>query len=407
MELLAAIDAFDNGKPFRDALDADLHESWQVFRYYAGWADKICGKTIETGPGKLCYTLQEPLGVCAQIIPWNFPFMMLAWKVAPAIACGNAVIVKSAEQTPLSALYFGKLVQEAGAPPGLINILSGYGKEAGAALAEHMDVDKVAFTGSTATGRTIMRAAASNLKNITLECGGKSPSVVFADANLEQAVKWTHSGGLFNQGEVCTATTRIYVEESIHDQFVEEFIKYTKSTSTVGHPFDEATFQGPQVSQAQYEKVLDFIDIGKQEGAKVEMGGGAFKKTTEGGGGGYFIEPTVFSNISPTMRISREEIFGPVICISKFHSTSEAIALANDSSYGLAAAIFTENLRKGHAVAAKIQAGMVWLNSSGDSHWGIPFGGYKMSGIGRELGSYALDAYTQTKAVHVNLGVDL
>lgn len=254
--------------------------------------------------------------------------MMLAWKVAPAIACGNAVVVKSAEQTPLSALYFGKLVQEAGAPPGLINILSGYGKEAGAALAEHLDVDKVAFTGSTATGRTIMKAASANLKNITLECGGKSPSIVFADANLEQAVKWTHSGGisslslsfslfqyhdqqatdispplfglvgLFNQGEVCTATTRIYVEESIHDQFVEEFIKYTKSTSTVGHPFDEATFQGPQVSQAQYEKVLDFIEVGKQEGAKVEMGGGAFK-AKEGGGGGYFIEPTVFSNVSP------------------------------------------------------------------------------------------------------------
>lgn len=252
--------------------------------------------------------------------------MMLAWKVAPAIACGNAVVVKSAEQTPLSALYFGKLVQEAGAPPGLINILSGYGKEAGAALAEHLDVDKVAFTGSTATGRTIMKAASANLKNITLECGGKSPSIVFADANLEQAVKWTHSGGisflfflllffqyheqeetdtsppllglvgLFNQGEVCTATTRIYVEESIHDQFVEEFIKYTKSTSTVGHPFDEATFQGPQVSQAQYEKVLDFIEVGKQEGAKVEMGGGAFK--AKEGGGGYFIEPTVFSNVS-------------------------------------------------------------------------------------------------------------
>lgn len=262
--------------------------------------------------------------------------MMLAWKVAPAIACGNAVVVKSAEQTPLSALYFGKLVQEAGAPPGLINILSGYGKEAGAALAEHLDVDKVAFTGSTATGRTIMKAASANLKNITLECGGKSPSIVFADANLEQAVKWTHSGGisslfflfllfqyheqeetdispppplfglvgLFNQGEVCTATTRIYVEESIHDQFVEEFIKYTKSTSTVGHPFDEATFQGPQVSQAQYEKVLDFIEVGKQEGAKVEMGGGAFKAGKEGGGGGYFIEPTVFSNVSSLSPLS-------------------------------------------------------------------------------------------------------
>lgn len=400
-ELLAAIDAFDNGKPYGDALGVDLEESYNVFRYYAGWADKIFGRTIETSPEKLAYTLQEPLGVCAQIIPWNFPFMMLAWKVAPAIACGNAVVVKSAEQTPLSALYFGKIVQEAGVPAGLINLISGIGKEAGAALAGHLDVDKVAFTGSTATGRNIMKAAASNLKNITLECGGKSPLLVFADANLEQAVKWSHVGGMFNQGEVCTATTRIYVEDSIYDEFVKTFVAETKSTSKVGAPFSEGTFQGPQVSRAQFERVLNYIDIGKKEGAKLETGG------SKQDGDGYYVEPTVFTNVSEDMQIVKEEIFGPVIVIGRFSDEADAIKKANNTSYGLAAAVFTENIRRGHRIAARLAAGMVWINSSGDSHYGIPFGGYKSSGIGRELGPYALDAYTQTKAVHVNLGVDL
>ncbi|KAF2487183.1 aldehyde dehydrogenase domain-containing protein [Neohortaea acidophila] len=400
-ELLAAIDAFDNGKPYGDALAVDLDEAINVFRYYAGWADKIFGKTIETSPEKLAYILQEPLGVCAQIIPWNFPMMILAWKVAPAIACGNSVIVKPAEQTPLSALYFGKLVQEAEAPAGLINILPGHGGEAGAALAGHLDVDKVSFTGSTATGRNIMRAASSNLKNVTLECGGKSPLIVFADANLEQAVKWSHVGGLFNQGEVCTSTSRIYVEDSIYDKFVELFVKEVKAASKVGAPFDDGTFQGPQVSRAQFDKVMKYIDIGKQEGAKVEMGGSKVE------GDGYFIQPTIFTNVEEGMKIMTEEIFGPVVAIGRFTDEKDAIRKANNSSYGLAAAVFTENMRKGHKVAAKLAAGMVWINSSGDSHFGIPFGGYKSSGIGKDLGPYALDSYTQAKAVHVNLGVDL
>ncbi|KAL7934737.1 aldehyde dehydrogenase domain-containing protein [Trichoderma chlorosporum] len=398
MKLLASIDAFDNGKSFSDAYGGDLLESYNVFRYYAGAADKISGKTIETSPKKLAYVLQEPLGVCGQIIPWNYPFMMLAWKVAPALACGNTIVLKPAEQTPLSALYFGKLIVEAGFPPGVVNIIPGLGYISGKALASHMDVDKIAFTGSTATGRSIMKSAASNLKNITLECGGKSPSIVFEDADLEQAVKWCHSGIMDNMGQVCTSTSRIYVQDSIYDKFLAKFTERTKEAATkIGDPFHEDTYQGPQVSKAQFEKVLGYIDEGKKSGARVLHGG------AKHGDKGYFIQPTVFADTTEDMKIVKEEIFGPVVAISKFSTEAEVIAKANDTSYGLAAAVFTQKVAKAHKVARKIQAGMVFINSSGDSHFGIPFGGYKSSGIGRELGQYALDAYTQSKAVHVNL----
>ncbi|VUC36379.1 unnamed protein product, partial [Clonostachys rosea] len=396
-ELIAAIDAFDNGKPYEMALGGDLDESYNVFRYYAGAADKINGTTIETSPAKLAYVLQEPLGVCGQIIPWNFPFMMLAWKVAPALACGNTVVLKPAEQTPLSALYFGKLIVEAGLPAGVVNIVPGLGPETGSAIASHTDIDKVAFTGSTATGRSIMRDAATNLKNITLECGGKSPSIVFADAHIPSAAQWCHFGIMDNKGEVCTSTSRIYVHESIYEEFLKEFVRITKEYAKLGSPFEKATWQGPQVSKAQYERVLSYIEEGKKGGARVLHGGNA------PGSKGYFIEPTVFADTTEDMKIVKEEIFGPVVAISKFSSDKEAIAKANDTSYGLAAALFTENVTRAHVVARKLQAGMVWINSSGDSHFGIPFGGYKSSGIGRELGRYALDAYTQAKAVHVNL----
>ncbi|KAL3472828.1 aldehyde dehydrogenase domain-containing protein [Aspergillus californicus] len=401
MEIIAAIDAYDNGKPFSAALSADLDESFNVFKYYAGWADKISGKTIETSPAKLAYVLQEPLGVCGQIIPWNFPFMMLAWKVAPALACGNVVVLKPAEQTPLSAMYFGKLVVEAGLPAGVVNIIPGLGYIAGRALAEHMGVDKIAFTGSTATGRAVMRAAAANLKNITLECGGKSPSIVFEDADLEQAVKWCHAGIMENQGQVCTSTSRVYVHEKIYDAFIARFIEVTKKNAKLGDPFADDIYQGPQVSKAQYDKILTYIERGKEEGATLLHGG--VRHSSQG----YFIEPTVFSNTTASMTIMREEIFGPVAAIAPFSREEEVIAWANDSSYGLAAAVFTEKTSRAHIVAGKIQAGMVWINSSGDSHYGIPFGGYKSSGIGRELGEYAIHAYTQSKAVHVNLGVRL
>ncbi|RFU76014.1 aldehyde dehydrogenase nad+ [Trichoderma arundinaceum] len=401
-KLLASIDSFDNGKSFSDAYGGDLLESYNVFRYYAGAADKITGRTIETSPKKLAYVLQEPLGVCGQIIPWNYPFMMLAWKVAPALACGNTIVLKPAEQTPLSALYFGKLIVEAGFPPGVVNIIPGLGYVSGKALASHMDVDKIAFTGSTATGRSIMKSAASNLKNITLECGGKSPSIVFGDADLDQAVKWCHGGIMDNMGQVCTSTSRIYVQDTIYDEFLEKFTQRTKEAAKkIGDPFHEDTYQGPQVSKAQFEKVLGYIDDGKKSGARVLHGG------AKHGDKGYFIQPTVFADTTEDMKIVKEEIFGPVVAISKFSTEAEVIAKANDTSYGLAAAVFTEKVARAHKVARKIQAGMVFINSSGDSHFGIPFGGYKSSGIGRELGQYALDAYTQSKAVHVNLGTEL
>ncbi|KAJ3464535.1 hypothetical protein MRS44_009321 [Fusarium solani] len=357
-KLLASIDAFDNGKTYTAALEGDLDESYNVFRYYAGAADKITGRTIETSPAKLAYVLQEPLGVCGQIIPCR-------------------------------------------PPPGVVNIIPGLGSVAGKALAGHMGVDKIAFTGSTATGRAIMKAAANNLKNITLECGGKSPSIVFEDADLEQAVKWCHVGIMDNMGQVCTSTSRIYVHENIYEDFLKHFVEVTKENQKIGDPFGKDTWQGPQVSRTQYEKILSYIDQGKSSGARLLHGGA---KT---GSKGYYLEPTVFADTTEDMAIVRDEIFGPVVAIAKFRTVDEVVAKANDTSYGLAAALFTEKVARAHTVARRLQAGMVWINSSGDSHFGIPFGGYKSSGIGRELGQYALDAYTQSKAVHVNLGSKL
>ncbi|KAF7563731.1 hypothetical protein G7046_g380 [Stylonectria norvegica] len=396
-KLIASIDALDNGKTYSTALSQDIDASSNVFKYYAGAADKITGQTIETSPAKLAYVLKEPLGVCGQIIPWNYPFMMLAWKVAPALACGNTVILKPAEQTPLSALYFGNLVIEAGFPPGVVNILPGLGSVTGKALAEHLDVDKIAFTGSTATGRAIMKSAATNLKNITLECGGKNPSIVFEDADLEQAVRWCHVGIMGNQGQVCISTSRIYVHEAVYEKFLQRFVEVTKEHHKLGDPFHEDTWQGPQVSKQQYEKVLSYIEDGKKCGARLLHGG------AKHGEKGYFIEPTVFADTTEDMKIVQEEIFGPVVVVSKFGTTQEVLTKANASEFGLAAAVFTENIKLAHRVARKLQSGMVFVNSSGDAHFGVPFGGYKMSDIGRELGQYAMDAYTQSKAVHVNL----
>ncbi|RSL68326.1 hypothetical protein CEP54_002833 [Fusarium duplospermum] len=353
-KLLASIDAFDNGKTYTAALEGDLDESCNVFRYYAGAADKITGRTIETSPAKLAYVLQEPLGVCGQIIPWNFPFMMLAWKVAPALACGNTVVLKPAEQTPLSAIYFGNLVLEAGLPSGVVNIIPGLGSVAGKALAGHMGVDKIAFTGSTATGRAIMKAAANNLKNITLKCGGKSPSIVFEDADLEQAVKWCHVGIMDTWDKFITNPNPLTLELAIPGLHLA--LKDLRSRKYI----------------RRFPQAL----------------------------GGYYLEPTVFADTTEDMAIVRDEIFGPVVAIAKFRTVDEVVAKANDTLYGLVAALFTEKIARAHTVARRLQAGIVWINSSGDSHFGIPFGGYKSSCIGRELGLYALDTYTQSKAVH-------
>ncbi|CAI6336088.1 unnamed protein product [Periconia digitata] len=392
--ILATIDAWDNGKPYQQALDEDIAETISVFRYYAGWADKIYGQTIDVGSAKLAYTRHEPLGVCGQIIPWNFPIMMAAWKLGPALACGNTIVLKPAEQTPLSALYLASLIKEAGFPPGVVNIVNGLGNPVGVALSGHSGVDKVAFTGSTVTGKNIMKAAASNMKNVTLETGGKSPLLIFDDADLDQAVKWSHMGIMGGMGQVCTATSRIYVQDTIYDKYLSLLKDYTLNNTTIGSQFDESVNHGAQISKAQQDKILGYVQSGKDEGARLVTGGNAKE------GKGYFVEPTIFADTTQDMKIVREEVFGPFAVIQSFKSEEDAIEKANDSDYGLGAAVFTKDIVKGHSVAHSIEAGMVWINSSQDSHPGIPFGGCKESGIGMELGAYALQAYTQVKAVH-------
>lgn len=337
------------------------------------------------------------LGVCGQIIPWNFPLLMLSWKIGPALATGNTIVLKSAEQTPLSALVFAQFIKEAGFPPGVVNIISGFGKVAGAAISSHMDIDKVAFTGSTVVGRSIMTAAAkSNLKKVTLELGGKSPNIVFDDMDIDQAVSWVNFGIYFNHGQTCCAGSRVYVQEGIYDKFVQAFKKRAEQNK-VGDPFDKETFQGPQISQVQYDRIMGYIESGKAEGAKLELG--AERHGTKG----FFIQPTIFSNATADMKIMQEEIFGPVCAIAKFSTEEEVIKLANDSEYGLAAAVHTNDLNTAIRVSNALKAGTVWVNSYNLIHQQLPFGGYKQSGIGRELGEAALQNYTQTKSVSIRL----
>lgn len=404
-ETLATIETWDNGKPYGESLNGDVQEVLHTLRYYAGWADKIHGQTIGTTRDKLAYTLRQPIGVVGQIIPWNFPLAMAAWKLGPALACGNTVVLKPAEQTPLSILYLATLVEQAGFPPGVINVLNGRGRVSGTALVQHPGVDKVAFTGSTQTGREIMKMAAGTLKNITLETGGKSPLVVFADADLDQAAKWAHLGIMYNQGQVCTATSRILVHESVYDAFVDLFKHALAATNKVGDPFADDTFQGPQVTHDQYQRILSYIHSGQQEGATLVAGGQPVKNVAHGKG--FYIAPTVFTGVRDHMRIYREEVFGPFVVIASFASEDEALLRANDTAYGLGAALFTRDIARAHRLASEIDAGMVWVNSSNDSDFRVPFGGVKQSGIGRELGEAGLEAYSQTKAVHVNLGARL
>jgi len=397
LDVLAAVESLDNGKAITMA-KGDVGMCAATLRYYAGWADKIEGKVIDTTTDTFNYTKKEPIGVCGQIIPWNFPLLMWAWKIGPAIACGNTVVLKTAEQTPLSALVACKLIKEAGFPPGVINVLSGFGKVAGAAISAHMDIDKVAFTGSTVVGRQIMKAAAgSNLKKVTLELGGKSPNIVFEDADIDNAISWVNFGIFFNHGQCCCAGSRVYVQESIYDKFIQRF-KERAQKNVVGDPFDANTFQGPQVSQLQFDRIMGYIEEGKKEGATVEIGG------QRKGDRGFFIEPTIFSNVTDNMKIMQEEIFGPVCAISKFKNKEEAIKLGNSTTYGLAAAVHTSNLNTAIEVSNALRAGTVWVNTYNTLHHQLPFGGYKESGIGRELGEAALDNYTQVKTVSIRLG---
>ncbi|KAM3545782.1 hypothetical protein ARSEF1564_001246 [Beauveria bassiana] len=396
-DLLAAVESFDNGKSITMA-KGDVGAVVACIRYYAGWSDKIHGKTVDVAPDMHHYVTKEPIGVCGQIIPWNFPLLMLSWKIGPALATGNTIVMKTAEQTPLSALVFAQFVKEAGFPPGVFNLISGFGKTAGAALSAHMDVDKIAFTGSTLVGRTILKAAASsNLKKVTLELGGKSPNIVFNDADIESAISWVNFGIYFNHGQCCCAGTRIFVQEGIYDKFLEAF-KKRAAANTVGDPFDTKTFQGPQVSKLQYDRIMSYIQSGKDEGATVEIGG------ERHGDKGFFIKPTIFSNVRSDMKIMQEEIFGPVCSISKFSTEEEVIKLGNETTYGLAAAVHTKDLNTSIRVSNALKAGTVWVNCYNLLHASIPFGGFKESGIGRELGEAALDNYLQTKSVTVRLG---
>jgi len=393
LEELAALETLDNGKPIADSLGADLPLTLQCYRYYAGWADKNHGLTIPVDGNYFCYTRHEPVGVVGQIIPWNFPLLMQSWKWGPALACGNAVILKPAEQTPLTALRVAQLAQGVGFPDGVINVVPGFGPTAGAALSGHPDVDKIAFTGETTTGKIVMKAAAdSNLKRVSLELGGKSPNVVFADADLDAAVEGAYFGLFFNQGQCCVAGSRLYVEDRVYDEFVHKMTAKAKARR-VGDPFDPTTEQGPQVSQEQMDRILGYIAAGNAEGARRLSGGGRV------GDRGYFVEPTVFADVTDDMKIAREEIFGPVMSILRFKDADEVIARGNKSFYGLAAAVWTKDVKKAIRVSNALKAGTVWVNCYDVFDAAAPFGGFKMSGIGRELGVYALQLYTEVKTV--------
>lgn len=396
-EYLSRLETLDNGKPFKDAYGIDLNLTIKCYRYYAGWSDKIHGKTIPTDGNVFTYTRLEPVGVCAQIIPWNFPLLMQAWKMAPALCCGNTIILKVAEQTPLTALYVAQLIKEAGFPPGVVNVVPGYGPTAGAALTSHPKVDKVAFTGSTEVGQLVKQAAgASNLKRVTLELGGKSPNIVLADADIGHAVETSHFALYFNQGQCCCAGSRTFVHESIYDDFVARSIARARSRR-VSHPEDHDCEQGPQIDQEQFDKIMSLIESGKQQGAKLECGG------TRVGDKGFFIAPAVFTGVTDDMRIAKEEIFGPVMQIFKFKTLDEVIERANDTVYGLAASIFSQNLEDTLTLSHGIRAGTIWVNCYDVLEASNPFGGFKQSGNGRELGEYGLQQYSEVKCVCIKV----
>jgi acyl-CoA reductase-like NAD-dependent aldehyde dehydrogenase len=395
-EELAQLESLDNGKPIRESRHADVPLAIEHFRYYAGWATKVTGQTIPVAGKYFNYTRHEPVGVVGQIIPWNFPLLMAAWKLGAALAMGCTVVLKPAEQTPLSALYLAGLAEEAGFPEGVINVIPGFGETAGAPLVRHPKVDKIAFTGSTEVGKQIMEQASRTLKRVTLELGGKSPNIILPDADMSRAIPGAVSGIMFNQGQVCCAGSRLFVQKKAFDNVVSDLVTYSKKIKQ-GEGLNPETEMGPLVSKEQQDRVVNYIEKGKSEGAELLTGGTYSER-------GYFVEPTVFADVSDDMTIAKEEIFGPVVCAMPFEDLDEVIARANNSEYGLAAGLWTENVKNAHYVASKLKAGTVWVNCYNVFDAASPFGGYKASGIGREMGSYALNNYTEVKSVWINLG---
>jgi aldehyde dehydrogenase (NAD+)/phenylacetaldehyde dehydrogenase len=398
---VAKLETLHNGKPIFESRQIEIPASAECLEYFAGWADKVMGETIPVRGNYLTYTLREPLGVVAAIVPWNFPLLLAVWKVAPALATGNVVILKPASQTPLTALALGEIAIEAGLPPGVLNVITGPGSTVGQAIVDHPGIDKIAFTGDTSTGKGIMRGAAETLKKITLELGGKSPNIVLPDADLDAALRGATTGIFYGKGEVCAAGSRLLVDRSIKDAFMEKLALRTKKM-VAGDPLDPRTRYGALASKKQLDTVTRYVDVAKKEGASLVAGGA---RADIGTGKGYFFQPTVFDNVTPEMTIAREEIFGPVLAAIEFSDIDEAIAKANDSQYGLAAAVWTRDVKKAHYVARKLQAGTVWINTYNVYDTAAPFGGYKASGFGREMSAHAIEHYTQMKSVWVDLNM--
>jgi aldehyde dehydrogenase (NAD+) len=398
-EEFAVLETQNNGKPIFETMAIDLPMTIDCIRFFASAARMLKGDVLNVPSGQFVYTLKEAIGVCGLIVPWNFPMLMASWKFAPALAAGNTVVMKPAEQTPLTLLKFADLVKQAGFPDGVFNVVPGFGETAGAALVDHPDVDKIAFTGETKTGRIIMTSAAKTLKRVSLELGGKAPNIVFEDADLDHAVTSSLFAIYLNQGQACVSGSRLYVQESIYDKFMEKLIEEAKKIR-LGNPLEQSTQIGALNSKEQYDKVLGYIDVAKQEGAKLLLGG----DTPEGDlAKGYFVNPTIFE-ADHTMKIAQEEVFGPVLAVVKFKDLDDAIAKANDSEYGLAAGLWTKDIHKAHMAAKKIKAGTIWINTYNFLFAEAPFGGYKSSGFGRELGMQALDMYTESKSVCVDMG---
>lgn len=400
-EELAAIDSLENGKTFREAISGDINPGIDSFRYYAGWVRRMYGETIPVDGPFLNYTLREPVGVVGAIVPWNYPVCIATWKIAPALACGCSVVLKPSELTPLASLKMAELCAEGGIPEGVLNVITGCGATAGEAMGRHMDIDKISFTGSIRTARALMKASAeSNLKRLSLELGGKNPNIIFPDCDFDQAIESAFWGIYANKGEVCSSGSRLLVHRAVHDQFVEKLIQRAKGMK-VGDPFDASSEMGSQISAQQMERILGYVRTGREEGARLGCGGGRDMNGAKAKG--FFMQPTIFTDVTPDMKIAQEEIFGPVLAAMRFEDEEEAVRIANGTIYGLVSAVWTRDIRIAHRMASRIKAGSVWINTYNGFDTASPFGGYKQSGFGRDLGSYALEQYTNVKSVWVSL----